>query len=84
MLKEVRALQSADQVPIAYAVERLMTEIRSVENFSNSQRWLQCHLINNLSEGLQTLKVRNKWMCNKEQVDAMDFKLRFFRRWFRV
>jgi hypothetical protein len=82
MLKEVRALQSADQVPIAYAVERLMIEIRSMENFSNSQRWLQCHLINNLSEDLQILKVRNKWMCNKERVDAMDFKLWFFRRWF--
>lgn len=80
MLNGVRALQCADQVPIAYAVDRLISEVRSVHYFSNSWLWCQRYVIRELSQDLQILKVRNRWMCSKGRADAMDFKLWFFRR----
>lgn len=38
MLSGVRTRSSADKVPIAYAVDRLMSEIQSVQQFSHSRR----------------------------------------------
>lgn len=76
MMKYVRGLNSTEQVPIGYAVEKLMGDTRS----RNSQRWHQRDLISCLSQDLQILKVRNRYMCNKRRVDAMDFKLWFFYR----
>jgi hypothetical protein len=81
MMKSVRGLHSTEQVPIGYAVERLLSDIRSVRNFSNSQRWYQRHLVDCWSQDLQIVKVRNRYMCNKRRVDAMDFKLWYFYQW---
>jgi hypothetical protein len=78
MMKSVRGLHSTEQVPIGYAVERLLNDIRSVRNFSSSQRWHQRHLVGCLSQDLQIVKVRNRYMCNKQRVDTMDFKLWYF------
>lgn len=78
MMKDVKELHFKEQVPIRYAVERLLSDIQSVKNSSNSQRWHQRHLVDFLSQDLQIVKVRNRYMCNKQQVDAMDFKLWFF------
>ncbi|OLE53788.1 MAG: hypothetical protein AUG51_11415 [Acidobacteria bacterium 13_1_20CM_3_53_8] len=80
MLNGVRALHCADQVPIAYAVDRLISEVRSVRYFSDSRLWYQRYIIRTLSQDLQILKVRNRWMCSKGRADAMDFKLWFFCR----
>ena len=77
MMKYVRGLNSTEQVPIGYAVGKLMGDTRS----GNSQRWHQRDLISCLSQDLQIVKVRNRYMCNKRRVDAMDFKLwSFYRR----
>jgi hypothetical protein len=77
MMKYVRGLNSTEQVPIGYAVEKLMGDTRS----GNSQRWHQRDLVSCLSQDLQIVKVRNRYMCNKRRVDAMDFKLwSFYRR----
>ena len=76
MMRYVRGFHSTEQVPIGYAVERLLSDIRSAKNFCNSQRWHRQHLADHLSQDLQIVKVRNRYMCNKRRVDAMDFKLR--------
>jgi hypothetical protein len=78
MMRYVRGFHSTEQVPIGYAVERLLSDIRSAKNFCNSQRWYRRHLVDHLSQDLQIVKVRNRYMCNKRRVDAMDFKLWFF------
>lgn len=40
MMKDVKEHHSKEQVPIRYAVERLLSEIKSVRKYScNSQRW---------------------------------------------
>lgn len=71
MMKYVRGLNSTEQVPIGYAVSKLMGDTRS----GNSQRWHQRSLICCLSQDLQILELRNMYMCNKRRVDATDFKL---------
>ena len=39
----------------------------------------QGYLINGLSQDLQIVKIRSRYTCSKQRVDAMDFKLWFFR-----
>lgn len=39
MMEYVRGIHPAEQVPIGYAVEKLLSDTRSVSNSSNSQRW---------------------------------------------
>ncbi|KAL1969246.1 hypothetical protein VTN77DRAFT_500 [Rasamsonia byssochlamydoides] len=81
MLKYVRELRSTEQVPIGYAIEKLLSNIRSVKQTGNSRRWHRRELLRDLSQDLQIVKVRNRYMCNKRRVDAMDFKLWAFRHW---
>jgi hypothetical protein len=71
MLEHVRRLDAREKVPIAYAVEKIMGCTR----FSNSRQWYQRHIISSLSRDLQIVKVRNRYICNKRRVDAMDFNL---------
>jgi len=80
MMNHVRGIHSTEQVPIKYAVEKLLGDIRSGKGFSNSRQWYQQHLIQRLSRQLQIVKVRNRYMCNKQRVDAMDLKLWFLHR----
>ncbi|KAI9767365.1 MAG: hypothetical protein M1840_005775 [Geoglossum simile] len=84
MMKYVRVLYSTEQVPISYAVEKLLSDIRSTKSLCNSRRWYQQHLVNCLSQDLQIVKVQNGYMCNKQRVDAMDFKLWFFHQWLYI
>jgi len=79
MMDYVRELHSTEQVPIGYAVEKLLSDIRSV-NTCNSQRWYQRHIVDCLAQDLQIVKVRNRYMCNKRRVDGMDFRLWLFYR----
>ncbi|PVH92775.1 hypothetical protein DM02DRAFT_542900 [Periconia macrospinosa] len=78
MLGFVRGLYSTEQVPIAYAVDRLLSDIRSVKYTGNSRRWYQQYLINHLSQELGIVKARNRYVCDKRRVDAMDFKQWYF------
>lgn len=74
MLEGVRAIQSLEQIPIAYALDRLMAQLCS--RWSRSVRLLfHKTLRRSLSEDLQIEKGRGRYKCNKERVDAIDFKL---------
>jgi hypothetical protein len=70
MMNYVRELHSTEQVPIGYAVKKLLSDIRSV-NTCNSQRWYQRHIVDCLAQDLQIVKVRNRYMCNKRRVDGI-------------
>jgi hypothetical protein len=74
MLDRVMGISSAGQVPIAYAVDRLVDAARSA-NLYNSRAWHQRNLIYSPSKELEISKVRNRYACSKARVDAMDFKL---------
>lgn len=82
MLESVRAIQSRVQVPIAYAVDMLMSQIRSIQSVQlspHSQRWYQRIMIESLSQDLQIKKVRNRYVCSNARADAMDFKIWYSR-----
>ncbi|PVH82017.1 hypothetical protein DL98DRAFT_415764 [Cadophora sp. DSE1049] len=79
MMEYVRGIHPAEQVPIGYAVEKFLSDTRSVSNSSKRRR--QRELIDCLSQDLQIVKVRNRYMCDKRRVNAMDFKLWSFYRW---
>lgn len=79
MMENVQKIRSTDQIPIAYAVDKLINNVTPVESFSKSRRWFQRYLIDRLAQELQIVKMRNKYTCNKQRVDAMDFKLWYFR-----
>lgn len=66
MMKYARGLHSTEQVPIGYAVKKFLSDTRSVSNSCNSQRWHQRDIINGLSQDLQIVKVRNRYICNGE------------------
>ena len=80
MMKYVRGIHSTERTPIRYAVEKLLREVKSVKNYGNAPRWYQRHIIYHLSEDLHIVKVQNKFMCNKQRVDAMDFKVWYFHK----
>lgn len=82
MMKDIRRLPLTDQVPIAYAVDKLLDYERS-KNCSNSRQWCQRYLINVLSQDLQIVKIRNRYKCNKRRVDVLDFKVWFVKDWLR-
>ncbi len=53
-------------------------EVRSVQSLNRLRGKFQRRIIDGFSKELQIVKIRNKYMCNKQRVDAMDFKLWFF------
>lgn len=75
MMNIVQNICSTEQNPIARAVDRLMSEDTAGKNLRTSRRWFQRHLIYNLSQELQIVKRRNKYIYNKHRVDAMNLKL---------
>lgn len=81
MLEGVRRIQSTEQVPIAYALDRSMAQVESHWGFLSPSRQelhqdLRCCLYRrSLSKDLQIEKVRGRYKCNKERVDAIDFNL---------
>lgn len=78
MLEYIRGLDFKEQVPIAYAVDKFMSEERSAKSFINSRRWHQRHLVDHLSQDLGIVKKQNRYVCDKRRVDAMNFKLWYF------
>jgi hypothetical protein len=92
MVKIVQEIDPVEQVPIKYAVDKLRSDIKAVYATAvcpsqyrlNTMAWYQGVLITSKTESpligeLGITKVRKLWMCNKQRVDAMDFKLWFFR-----
>lgn len=78
-LINMRENESTEKVPVGYAVERLMSGIKS-EGFRSSRQWLQRLLKDDLSLDLQIVKAGNRYVCNKQWADGMDFKLWFFNK----
>ncbi|KAK3345653.1 hypothetical protein B0H65DRAFT_211364 [Neurospora tetraspora] len=70
MLEHVKSLPPGQQVPIAYAIEKV-SSIWSYESAAMRHRDLR----DLLSEELQIVKVGTRWKCDKGRVDAMDFEL---------
>ncbi|KAK3954529.1 hypothetical protein QBC32DRAFT_81900 [Pseudoneurospora amorphoporcata] len=70
MLEHVKSLQPGEQVPIAYAVDKV-SSIWSGTPAARRHRALR----EMLSEELQIVKVGNRWKCDKGRVNAMDFDL---------
>ncbi len=81
MMDEVRKVRSTEQVSHWNALEKYRSEVREVRSVRSLNRFrgkFQRQIIDGLSKELQIVKIRNKYMCNKQRVDAMDFKLWFF------
>ncbi|MCJ1469514.1 hypothetical protein MMC07_008147 [Pseudocyphellaria aurata] len=83
MIEHVRGLQSTEQVPIAYVLNRLMDEIR-FERDLKRRVWFYGYLTDCMVQDLELVKAKRspkqrspRWLCNKSRVDAMDFKLWF-------
>lgn len=70
MLRHVRSLPQGEQVPIAYAVEKVHRAMRS-----KKAAWVHKSIRTKYKELLQAVRVRKRWMCDKGRVDAMDFRL---------
>ena len=122
MLDKVQHVHSKEQIPMAYAVDKFMAEVKPIHNYRPSPRitdrmrdkaqriclteqisfrdavdkyrsrvrevgsvkslhrfrgQFQRQIIHGLSKELQIVKIRNKYLCNKQRVDAMDFKMWF-------
>ncbi len=81
MMDEMRKIRSTEQVSYWNALEKYRSEVgdvRSVQSLNRFRGKFQRRIIDGLSKELQIVKIRNKYMCNKLRVDAMDFKLWFF------
>ncbi|EGZ71027.1 hypothetical protein NEUTE2DRAFT_92943 [Neurospora tetrasperma FGSC 2509] len=70
MLEHVNSLPPGEQIPIAYAVDK----VSSIWG-GNSAAWRHRAVRDDFKKELQIVKVKNRWMCDKGRVDAMDFKL---------
>jgi len=81
IMDEVRKVRLTEQVSYWNALEKYRSEFREVRSVRSLNRFrgkFQRRIIDGLSKELQIVKIRNKYMCNKQRVDAMDFKLWFF------
>jgi len=81
MMDEVRKIRSTEQDSYWNALEKYRSEVRDVRSVQSLNRFrgkFQRRIIDGLSKELQIVTIRNKYMCNKQRVDAMDFKLWFF------
>ncbi|KAK0673605.1 hypothetical protein QBC41DRAFT_392823 [Cercophora samala] len=82
MLKNIAQTPGCEEkVPIKYAVDRLMTQAHSLRTWdrrSRNPRWWHAFLREKLSDELGVTKVGSRWVCDKERVDKMDFKMWYF------
>lgn len=80
MVEEAQKIRSTEQISLWDALKKHRSEVREVGSVQSLHRFrgkFQPRIINALSKELQIVKIRNKYMCNKQRVDAMDFKLWF-------
>lgn len=70
MLEHVKSLPPGEQVPIAYAVDKV-----SIIWADKSATQRHRALIDSMSDELKIVKVGNRWKCDKGRVDAIDFEL---------
>ena len=80
MMDEPRKIRSTEQISLWHALKKYRSEVSEVKSVQSLHRFrgkFQRRIIDDLSKELQIVKIRNKYMCNKQRVDAMDFKLWF-------
>ena len=80
MMDEARRIRSTQQIFLWDALKNYRSEVREVGSVQSLHRFrgiFQRRIIDGLSKELQIVEIRNKYMCNKRRVDAMDFKLWF-------
>ena len=56
-------------IPIKLAINKYITQIREINNFCYTQKFI----IRNYNEILIIQKIKNKWMCSKEKLEFIDF-----------
>ena len=56
-------------IPIKSAINKYITQIREINNFCYTQKFI----IRNYNEILVIQKIKNKWMCSKEKLEFIDF-----------
>jgi hypothetical protein len=86
MLGRMKFIRCKEQIPIRYAVDKLTEGFRSwnyerlepleVPSRASMHKTLrnEKHL-HRLDEHLFIIKVKHRYLCNKQRADAMDFKL---------
>ena len=77
-MDEVRKVRSTQQASHWNALEKYRSEVREARSVRSLNRFrgeFQRRIIDGLSKELQIVKIRNNYMCNKQRVDAIDFKL---------
>ena len=80
MMDEAWRICSTEQISLWDALKKHRSGVREVGSVQSLHRFrgnFQRRIIDGLSNELQIVKIRNKYMCNKQRVDAMDFKLWF-------
>lgn len=78
MLESVRGLPSSRRVPIAYAVDKFKRDIKHGP-VHTVEGWAEQHIITKLSQELEVVKKGDKYVCDQGKVDAMNFRLWYFR-----
>lgn len=81
MMDEARKIRSTEQISLSDALEKYRSQVREVGSMQSLHRFrgkFQRQIIDGLSKELQIVNIRNRYICNKQRVDAMDFKLWFF------
>lgn len=80
-MREVRKICLTERIPFIDAFMRYDSEaekFKSVQSHTRFRGKFQRRIIDGLFKELQIVKIRNKYMCNKHRVDAMEFKMWFF------
>ncbi|KAK4178509.1 hypothetical protein QBC36DRAFT_324770 [Triangularia setosa] len=78
MLEQAMQTEPGEQVPIGYAVQWFMDAGRG-RNTATPKEWYYWRLRTELSEQLWITKVRSRYLCDKQRVDATD--LGFWLSW---
>ena len=81
MMDGAPKIRSMEQISLWDALQKHRSGVREVGSVQILHRFrgkFQRQIIDGLSKELQIVKIRNKYICNKQRVDAMDFKLWFF------
>ena len=74
-MDEARKISSTEQIGLVDALMKYrskVSEVGSVKSLHRFRGKIQRQIIDGLSKELQVVNIRNKYMCNKQRVDAMD------------
>jgi len=70
-LEYINSIETLNFVPIKNA----LTKYRNTTSISNSDKWIVNNLRSRTYTVLQVHKKNNRWICSKERLDEIDFKV---------